>query len=201
MVDLSGIKKNNKDVMREYVDKEPKFRNVPKDVKTDDNDKKESKVKSVFHRKQKEHPKWKEESALNKEQVKFEKNKLKLERLKVKADIAKQKSEIRKSSAIRSAGAKFLEKAKQKPTPQYRTTKVVPGAYIERERAVQRKQMEYEQEYHKKFGARKEGDNELPYYEKEHGRPLTPPCKVAPKITITNGERIPKKKSLKDELL
>jgi hypothetical protein len=120
----------------------------------------------------------------------------KLQKLKDKADIEGKKAEIAKAKGERFANSRFrraakgvLAKAKEKPHPQYKTTVSVPRPYIQRDMAVkQRHEMEYNREYQKKFGDRDAGDGELPFYQKEHMRPLPAKC-----VAI-------KKKSFKEEL-
>ena len=125
--------------------------------------------------------------------IKLEK---KLKKLKDKADIQEMKAKIAKAKGERFTQSRFrraakgvIEKAKEKPKPQYKTTVSVPRPYIQRDMAVKQKhEMEYNREYQKKFGDRSEGDGELPFYQKEHMRPLPQKCVAM------------KKKSLKEEL-
>jgi hypothetical protein len=193
-MDISNIKskKDARDSMKEYY--EPVEVAMPK----------EKVSKEGFFDRQRKASAARQQKQLKKMQKQNEylqkKYGAKLETQRLKTEISELKQRKRASSPLGKIPA-GLSKVFQKPDRAIRAreqTVVSQQKAVRAERQISRQQMEYDREYHRKFGVRNEGDGEMPYYEKEHMRPL--PKKCAPVIGITNGERVPKKKSLKEEL-
>lgn len=117
----------------------------------------------------------------------------------LKTRIAEMKQKQRAASPLRHIPAGLSKVFTTRGTREREQAVSAQQRAVRSERQMSRQQMEQEREYHRKFPVRQEGDGELPYYELEHKRPL-PKKECSPRIGITSGERIPKKKSLKDEL-
>jgi hypothetical protein len=193
-MDISNIKskKDARDSMKEYY--EPVEVAMPK----------EKVKKEGFFDTQRKAATARKQKQLKKMQAKHEQLQKKygaqLETQRLKTEISELKKRKRASSPLSKIPA-GISKVLSKPDRAIRAREQTVASQqkaVRAERQISRQQMEYDREYHRKFGVRNEGDGELPYYEKEHMRPL--PKKVAPTIGITNGERVPKKKSLKEEL-
>lgn len=120
---------------------------------------------------------------------------------KMKAELAEYRQRKRAASPWAKGLSKILKPATSPEGRHAKVTKtkdMLEMEKVHRAREQFRGQMEYEREYQQKFGVRPEGSGELPYYKKEHLKPL--PKRESPKIGVTNHEHVTKKKSLKDEL-
>jgi len=118
-----------------------------------------------------------------------------------KAKLATAKAESRKygiGSKISKIGKGLIERTHYTGNIQHQK-RLATDADLRRQIALQRGATQYEREQYAKYGVRGEGDGEMPYYEKEHKRPLPQKPQIT-SSTITNGHRIKPKKSLRDEL-
>lgn len=106
--------------------------------------------------------------------------KLQVQTLKTQNAEFKRREREAKYGRLREAVSKSLERGDVKSratieTAQYKRQQVA------RDREKMRAEMEAEREYQRKFGVQQEGQGELPYYEKEHGKPLPEKKEVSPK--------------------
>ena len=121
---------------------------------------------------------------------------------KLKTEISELKQRRRASSPLGKIPAGLSKVFTSRGTREREQAVSAQQRAVRSERQMSRQQMEQEREYHRKFPVRQEGDGELPYYETDYRKefPKREAKRKVPVIGITNGERIPKKKSLKDEL-
>jgi hypothetical protein len=208
-MDLSGVK-----TKKEFVVREPKYLETSEAYKEKPMQelaaKKESKLSSFMaKRKEKKEKKFTEMAMkTDKQSIKLDAYQKKLELQEVKAKLAQAKATQRTYGigGRFSAVAKGLTRRTEPSGGISRQKRLATDAETRRQIAQQRGATQYEREQYAKYGVRGEGDGEMPYYEKEHGKKLpwkdvaVKPVDSAPSSTITNGHRIPVKKSLKDEL-
>jgi hypothetical protein len=203
-MDISDIKTKKEIVVREpekdIISREPKYEEIYPAKKE------EGKIKSYMQKRRLEAPKRKQEK-LEKQQKKLEVQEEKYQKLQgkikmqeAKAKLAEAKAKKKQYSPLRKIPglARGLSARPESKGAVYREKRLASEADLKRQIALQRGATAYEREQYAKYGIKGEGEGELPYYEKEHKRPL--PEKVAPTIGITNHHNIPRKKSLKDEL-
>lgn len=210
--------KNKKDI----VVREPKYLETAKAYEETPMrelaDKKEGKLSSFVKKRQERKEKKFTEMAIktDKQSIKLAEYQKKLEMQKAKAELARTKAEVRKYS-VRSRVIDVGKSLLKRPEPGGKVQRQKRLAIesetrgqialqrgssqeMKRQIAQQRSTTQYEREQYSKYGVRGEGDGEMPFYEKEHKRPLPQKPQIT-SSTITNGHRIKPKKSLRDELL
>jgi hypothetical protein len=176
-VEIINIKK--KDDMREYAGEKPvvedKKSRVFKEMKM---------PRSLKERVQKRREKQLER--LQQQHEYLEKKygtQIKSEELKTR--IAELKQARRQASPFSKVGRVFskMRETGDGKTRLSRETVQFKTEQLRRAREVERRRMEEETEYHRKFPVKKEGEGELPYYEMEEGRKL-PEKKIPPRKTM-----------------
>jgi hypothetical protein len=119
--------------------------------------------------------------------------KMQLQMLKTQSAELKKRERAARFGGLKQGAARVFESSDVKSKAMYETAQY-KRQQVGRDREKMRRELEADREYQRKFGVTQEGQGELPYYEKEHGKPL--PCKPC---DVTKPKKVVKK-SFKDNL-